>query len=241
MIDIHCHILPGIDDGAQDMTAALALLKIAEAEGIRRMVLTPHIQFGRFDNSHSDIQRRLLDLQTAALDADIGVELRAAAEVRFDSEILTLVANNTLPLYGTHDGQRFMLLELPHNHIPTGCDALVKYLRSQNITPVIAHPERNRELQDFPDKIKTFARLGCWFQITAGSLTGNFGRTCTELAERYLLEGHCHVVATDCHNVQYRPPHLQQARQRVVELMGEDKAQALFYDNPHRITATMFE
>jgi len=241
MIDTHCHIIPGIDDGARDMDAALALLAMAEADGTTRMVLTPHIQFGRFDNTHADIQHRLKELQQAAHEGGIGIELRAAAEVRLDSEILSLVAQKTLPLYGEHDGQYFMLLELPHNSIPPGSDALVKYLRSNNITPVIAHPERNRALLERPNLIQQFVRLGCWFQVTAGSVTGQFGRDSKALAEQYLQQGIINIIASDCHNTDYRPPLLSNAYQAVVDLVGAEAAQTLFIDNPHKITASMFE
>jgi len=241
MIDTHCHIIPGIDDGARDMDAALALLAMAEADGTTRMVLTPHIQFGRFDNTHADIQHRLIALQQAAHEAGIGIELRAAAEVRLDSEILSLVAQKTLPFYGEHDGQHFMLLELPHNSIPPGSDALVKYLRSNNITPVIAHPERNRALLERPNLIQQFVRLGCWFQVTAGSITGQFGRDSKALAEQYLQQGIINIIASDCHNTDYRPPILSNAYQAVVDLLGVEAAQTLFIDNPHKITASMFE
>ena len=240
MIDIHCHILPGIDDGARDMAASLEMLRIAESEGISRMVLTPHIQFGRFDNTLDDIQARLTVLQQEAANAGIGIELRAAAEVHLDADILPLIEQDLLPLYGQFEGQRYLLLELPHHAVPAGTDMLVKFLRSQNITPVIAHPERNRELQQNPVMLKTLVRLGCWFQITAGSITGQFGRDAKDLAEHCLAEGYCHVVATDAHNVQYRPPVLKAARERVVELLGEDQAQTLFYTNPFNITASLF-
>jgi len=118
---------------------------------------------------------------------------------------------------------------------------LVKHLLKQNITPVIAHPERNRDLLKSPHKIKAFVRLGCWFQATAGAITGRFGEECQSLALSYIEQGFIHIVASDAHNLKRRPPILSEARSKVTELFGEEKAQQLFYDNAYNITASLFE
>lgn len=241
MIDIHCHILPGIDDGAKDLPEALALLRMAIDDGITRMVLTPHLHIGRFDNTNAVIEPEYLALKQAAIDEGLTIELAFSAEVRLDSDILALIVTGKLPMYGVVDGQQFMLLELPHSHIPVGSEELVKFLKHNKITPVIAHPERNRDLLKSPHKIKQFSRLGCWFQITAGSIVGQFGEKCQQLALYYLEQGLIDVVASDAHNIKRRPPILSTARMRVVELLGEQQAQQLFYDNPYKITATLFE
>ena len=128
MIDIHCHFLPGIDDGAKDMDEALALIKLAVKDGVTRIVLTPHLHLGRFDNTLSVIQPAFSALKTEVNRENIAVELAYAAEVRLDSEILTLLTNKQLPLYGNYSGQQFMLLEFPHSHIPAGSEMLVKFL-----------------------------------------------------------------------------------------------------------------
>ena len=241
MIDIHCHILPGIDDGAKDMVEALALINLAVADGVTRIVVTPHLHFGRFNNYLSVIESSFIALQQAVDKENIQVELAYAAEVRLDSEILSLLSSQQLPLYGRYNNQEFMLLEFPHSHIPAGSDVLVKHLLKQNITPVIAHPERNRDLLKSPDNIKTFVRLGCWFQVTASSLTGHFAEECQDLALSYIEQGFINIVASDAHNLKRRPPILSEARSKVTEIFGEEKAQQLFYDNAYNITASMFE
>lgn len=241
MIDIHCHILPGIDDGAKDMDEALALIKLAAEDGVTRIVVTPHLHFGRFNNYLPVIQSSFLALQQAVNESKIQIELAYAAEVRLDSEILSLLSRQQLPLYGCYNNQRFMLLEFPHSHIPAGSDILVKHLLKQNITPVIAHPERNRDLQKSPDKIKTFVNLGCWFQVTASSITGHFGEECQALALSYIEQNFIHIVASDAHNLKRRPPVLSEAKSKITAIFGEGKAQQLFYDNPYNITASLFE
>jgi protein-tyrosine phosphatase len=241
MIDIHCHLLPGIDDGAKDMNEALALINLAVKDGVKRMVVTPHLHFGRFDNHLPVIESAFLALKKAVRKAKIEVELAYAAEVRLDSEILTLLALKKLPLYGSYNNQQFMLLEFPHSHIPAGSDILVKHLLKHNITPVIAHPERNRDLLKSPDKIKAFVRLGCWFQVTASAITGYFGEECQELALTYIRQNYIQIIASDAHNLKRRPPLLSEARQKISRVFGEDKAQQLFYDNPYNITSSLFE
>ncbi len=241
MIDIHCHILPGIDDGAKDMEEALALIKLAFDDGVTHIVLTPHLHFGRFENTLPIIKSAFEDFKAEVNKAKIDVNLSYAAEVRLDSEILSLLSKNELPMYGNYDGQQFMLLEFPHSHIPTGSDMLVKYLKKRNITPVIAHPERNRELLDAPEKIKQFVRLGCWFQITASSITGHFGDKPQSLALSYIEQDFIQVVASDAHNLKRRPPLLSQAKNKILEMFGAEVAQKLFHDNPYNITASLFE
>ena len=241
MIDIHCHILPGIDDGAKDMDEALALINLAVADGVTRIVVTPHLHFGRFENYLPVIQASFLALQQAVGEAGIVIELAYAAEVRLDSEILSLLSRQQLPLYGSYNNQQFMLLEFPHSHIPAGSDILVKHLLKQNITPVIAHPERNRDLLKSPDKIKPFVRLGCWFQVTASSITGHFGEECQTLALSYIEQDLIHIIASDAHNLKRRPPVLSEARSKISAMFGEAKAQQLFYDNAYNITASLFE
>jgi len=234
-------MLPGIDDGAKDMTEALALVKLAIEDGVTRLVLTPHLHFGRFDNTLLVIKTAFAELVAEVKKAELDITMAYAAEVRLDSEMLALLAIKQLPLYGSYNGQQFMLLEFPHSHIPAGSDMLVKYLKKQNITPVIAHPERNRDLLESPHKIKQFARLGCWFQVTASSISGHFGEECQQLALDYIEQDLIQIVASDAHNLKRRPPMLSDARNRVVELFGEEKAQQLFYDNPYNITASLFE
>lgn len=241
MIDIHCHFLPGIDDGAKNMDEALALIKLAVEDGVSHIVITPHLHLGRFDNTLPVIQSAFSALKAEVKKENIAVELAYAAEVRLDSEILTLLTNKQLPLYGNYNGQQFMLLEFPHSHIPAGSDMLVKFLKNQNITPVIAHPERNRDLLESPHKIKPFVRLGCWFQVTASSITGHFGEACQSLALNYIEQGYIQIVASDAHNLKRRPPILSQARDKVTTLFGDDTAQLLFQDNPYNITASLFE
>jgi len=240
MIDIHCHLIPGIDDGARDEADALSLLRMAAENGTKRIVVTPHLHLGRFDNTKNIIWTELLVIKQAMFEANIELELAAAAEVRIDAEIIPMIEQDRIPFLGQYDGRKFLLLELPHSHIPPGCDKLIKWLISHNITPLIAHPERNRDILKSPDKIKMFKRLGCWFQLTGSSLTGGFGESCQQLSEQFLKDGLIDVVASDGHNLKRRPPILKEAHQRVCELINEETAHKLFWQNPFNITKSLF-
>ncbi len=241
MIDIHCHLIPYIDDGARDLEESLSLLRMAADDGIKRMVLTPHFHVGRYDNTRASIESAFLKLKQAVREEAIELELAVAAEVRLDSELLMLLKKDLVPLFGTFEGKQYMLLELPHSNIPPGTLEFTRYLVQQNIIPVIAHPERNRELISTPERIGTLANSGCWFQITAGSIIGLFGERCQGVAEYFINKGFANIVASDAHNTKHRPPILSTARARVVELAGEAKAQKLFWQSPYDITASLFD
>jgi protein-tyrosine phosphatase len=240
MYDLHCHLLPGIDDGARDMQEAIALLQIAEQEGISHMVITPHINPGHFDNTFSSIQQALAGLQAASQAAGLTIRLAAAAEVRLSAEILRWEEQGVLPFVGRYQGYKVLLLEFPHSHIPAGSDKLVKWLFSQHILPMIAHPERNREIQHDPAKLAPFIRLDCLFQLTASSVLGDMGERSTALSVQLLKQKLFHVMATDSHNLLRRPPKLKQAALYVSELISDDYAEQLVLHLPKQISEVLF-
>ncbi|NMH65374.1 tyrosine-protein phosphatase [Shewanella salipaludis] len=240
MIDLHCHILPGLDDGAREMDDAIALVRLAAEQGISRMVATPHIQIGRFDNNLATIQAALSSLNEAIAPLDLGVDIRAGAEFRICPEVMMLAERNELPFIGEYQGAKVLLLELPHSQVPAGSDRLVDWLIRNNILPMIAHPERNRELQAFPDRIRPFVRSGCLFQLTAASLVGDFGDVAMALSERWLGEQLFTVIASDAHSEKRRPPKLAQAFARAKELIGETQALELVQQRPCAISQSLF-
>ena len=240
MYDLHCHILPGIDDGASSTEEALAMLRLAQQQGISHMVATPHIQFGHYDNNVDTISQALHALKQEAQKAGIGVQLAAAAELRVDPQLIGMAEQKALPLLGHYQGDQVILLEFPHSHIPPGSDKLIQFLAKRGYRAMIAHPERNRELQQAPEKISQLQRLGCLFQLTAASLLGVLGERPMLLAQRYLYEGVFTLVATDCHSLKRRPPQYQQTRDRLSRLLSEDAAQRLLVDTPCSISQSLF-
>ncbi|MGB7739048.1 MAG: CpsB/CapC family capsule biosynthesis tyrosine phosphatase, partial [Steroidobacteraceae bacterium] len=176
MIDLHCHFLPGIDDGAATLADGLALAQAAAADGITYSVMTPHIHPGRYENTRSTIEQAFKDFRFALRKARIPLHIGMAAEVRLSPDIVALLSQNEVPFLGELDGDRIILLEFPHTHVPPGADKLVERLLKQRIRPLIAHPERNQDVIRNLSKIDPFVEMGCFLQITAGALVGHFGQ-----------------------------------------------------------------
>ena len=245
MIDLHCHILPGIDDGAKDINESLALVNAAIDDGISHIVCTPHIQLGRFDNNVNTISRAFGDLVLAVKAQGLAVHLAYAAEVRICPEIMLLAKQKKLPFIGQWQEEPgkikdVLLLELPHSHIPAGTEQLISWLHNNNIIPMIAHPERNRDIIADITKFKRLSKLNCLFQITAASLCGEFGEMPQQISEQLLLDDNVTIIASDAHSVKRRPPKMTQAKSAAANLIGEEKAQKLVFDVPKLISLTKF-
>ena len=240
MIDMHSHILPGIDDGAKTPGDALVLLRAAIKDGVRIQVLTPHIHQGKYDNNLSVIRKEFEKFRNAIQRVGLPVELDFAAEVRLDDSVKELVKNEEIPFLGSWKGRNVMLLEFPANNIPVGALNIVRWLFDHGIIAMIAHPERNLELQQKPEKIRPFLELGCMLQVTAGSLTGQFGRAAFETAVIYLRYNIVTLLATDCHNMKYRPPILRKGATIVSKLVGTDIANKLVNINPMKLREGLY-
>ncbi len=240
MIDLHSHLIPGIDDGARTLDDALALLKMAQADGITHTVLTPHIHPGRWENDKAIIKQNLHSLSSAAQAEGLTIKLGMAGEVRISAEILTMVATDQIPFLGQWQGANVMLLEMPHSHIMPGSDKLIQWLQKRNIIPMIAHPERNKDIMRDIKKIQPLVKQGCLFQVTAGSVVGKFGEVSQQIAWQLLEQGLVTVIATDAHNVKHRMPVLSEAKAAISNKLGENKAAQLFFENPWAIAASQF-
>lgn len=240
MYDLHNHLLPGIDDGSPDIETSLNLARLAVEDGITHMVCTPHIHTGIYDNNLNTINNALATFKNTLRENQIPLTIAAAAEVRIGPEIMILVKNQEIPFLGKWQGNDVLLLEFPSNTIPLGSEKLTKWLLEQNITPMIAHPERNTAIQNNPNKLNEFLQQGCITQATAGALEGNFGLQAQSSAENLLLENKVTIIASDAHNISYRPPILSKAVEIVSSLVGRDKALELFKDIPQAISQNKF-
>ena len=235
MIDLHCHYLPGIDDGAQTLEESLDLARAAVAAGITTAVMTPHVHPGRYENNASSIAKLCAAFQRVLEHKHIPLAVRAGGEVRISADIIQMVEDQEIPFLGTTDGYRIMLLEFPHSHLLLGADKLVKWLLARRIRPLIAHPERNKEVMRSVDKIAPFVESGCLLQLTGGSILGDFGKPAQDCARQILERGWANVVATDAHNLRHRPPNLDRAHAALVEIGGEALARRLTVDTPGRL------
>ena len=235
MIDLHCHLLHGIDDGPSTQEQSLELCRIAVTEGITHAVVTPHIHPGRWENTRTNIQQKYQSLKAVLTDQNIPLQLGFAGEVRLSDQVMQQVADHEIPFYGEVDGYQIMLLEFPHGHIIPGSDKLVERLLKRNIRPLIAHPERNKAVMKDIREIQPFIDAGCWLQVTAGSLTGGFGDNAQGIAWQLLHDDVVKVVASDGHNAKARPPGMRQAFARISQKLGEERALRLMQDAPASI------
>jgi protein-tyrosine phosphatase len=238
MIDIHSHILPGIDDGARDMEEALKMAQLAVEDGIRVMVATPHLfkhHAGEMAalNEKSVILERLDRFRDRLAAAGIPLEILPGCDVPLSIDALSLLAEDRV--LTVNDGKRYLLLELPHFSIPPTLEDICFRLQSLGITPIITHPERQPMILERPERLARLVELGYLAQLTAGSLTGTFGRQVAKVSRQLVKKGHIHVLASDAHNTRRRPPILNLAVGELSKLIGPEQAQAMVTQTPAKI------
>ena len=235
MIDLHCHFLPGVDDGPDTLQEALALARVAVADGITHSVLTSHVDPDRYDNQRSSLETAHAEFSQQLANAGIALQVRVGGEVRLCAELIDLIAQNQVPFLGEVDGWRIMLMEFPHQIIPAGSGRFIYSLLKLKIRPLIAHPERNKAVMAQPEKIEEFTEAGCWLQITAGSLAGRFGPVAQKVAFGLIEAGNYCVAATDAHNLSSRPPLLSEGRDVLRARYGEAVANSMVHERPAEI------
>ena len=241
MIDLHCHLLPGIDDGPKTLDASLALCRQAVANGIQKAVTTPHIIPGRYDNDKASITSAWRELKQELTTAEIPLELGMAAEVRLDPHIMSMIKADRVPMLGEYDDNPVLLLEFPHTHIPPGSKEFVKWLLKEGIRPMIAHPERNGDVIDNLKKIELFVKAGCLLQITAASLEGVFGPEEKKRGIQMLKKGWVTIIASDAHNLRGRLPQIEPGRQVAATVVGTARSWEMVRDVPAEIAARHFK
>lgn len=232
MIDLHSHLLPGVDDGAQDLETSLAMARIAVADGIEHIACTPHITPGVYDNTGPDIQARI-DLLSNELEREgINLGLWVGADAHVDPALVSRIESGIVP---TLAGSKYLLLEPPHHVAPPRLADLVKELVKAGYVPIITHPERLRWIETHYELFRSLVGHGALVQLTAGSITGGFGNRPRYWSERMLDEGIVDIVATDAHNTTGRPPILSVARDALAKRLGDDEAHELVYNRPARV------
>jgi protein-tyrosine phosphatase len=227
VIDIHCHLLPGIDDGPPTLDAALALARLLVDDGMSHVVCTPHVFPGRYENRNSSIEEDFERFAGAIKSAGVPLALSWAGEVRLTPEVLDLLPLGEVPFLGASDGHQTMLLEMPDGQVPLGAERFTQRLLAQGIRPVIVHPERNRGVMERPDRLRVFIEDGCLVQLTAGSLVGQFGAIAQRVAHQLVDRGWVHAVATDSHNLTGRRPRMTDAVAYLARHWGDATARQL--------------
>ncbi|MFJ8266832.1 tyrosine-protein phosphatase [Peribacillus asahii] len=227
MIDIHSHILPGIDDGAMDEQASIAMAEQAVAEGIHTIIATPHHKNGQFENKKEFILQQveklneILSIESIPLTVLPGQELRINGDVLADYE-----AGEILTLNGTQS----LFIEFPSGHVPRYAERLLYDIQLKGLTPIIVHPERNQELITNPDLLYHFVEKGALTQVTAASVTGGFGKKIKKFSHQLIEVNLTHFIASDAHNITNRSFHMQRAYSEVEKEFGKSMVY-LFMEN----------
>lgn len=220
MIDLHCHILPGCDDGAKTMTDALAMAQVAVENGITHILVTPHHMDGQYTNHKADVIQKTALFQKALDDAKIQLTVFPGQEAHITGELLDAIKADDVLF--ADETNRYLMLELPHSEVPEYTEQMIFELQAAGITPVIVHPERNHGIQRHHDLLYDFVASGCLTQLTASSYLGVFGKEVANFTQRILDAGLGTIFASDAHNLRGRNFRMEKAFAKLKKRNGAD-------------------
>ncbi len=238
MIDLHTHILPGLDDGAKTWDEALEMARLAAADGVKALVATPHLfQFREIYQGDINGPEKILltaqELQEKLAELKVDLKIIAGCEAPLFPELLELVRQGTV--LTLNNAGRYLFLEMPDMVIPLATENIFFRLNSSGIIPIITHPERNPAFQESPHKLAGLLRLNCLAQITAASLLGGFGRRVAGFTKQLVKTGCVHLMASDAHDARHRPPLLSPGVKKLAKLIGESRAWDMVSSLPEKI------
>jgi protein-tyrosine phosphatase len=226
VIDIHCHVLPEVDDGPKSWEIAEAMCRMAAEDGIEHIVATPH------SNDRYFFDREYLSGLIQELRQRVGPEPRLSLGCDFHLSFDNMQSAKRTPAKYSIDGSRYQLVEFSNLSISSLVDEWFTYMHQRGVTPIITHPERNPIIQQDPGRVLKWIELGCAVQVTASVFTGLWGTRARQIADWLLKEQAVHFLSTDAHDTQRRVPILSQARKIISEDYGEALAEALVKKNP---------
>jgi len=235
LTDLHCHMLPGIDDGSREMEQSLAMARIAVADGISTTVVTPHHLNGVYSNPAQRIRAGIEQLNEALQKAGIGLNILPGCELHLTPELPAELDRGTA-LTIANQGKA-ALVELPVHTVPMGAEHLLEQLLAMGLTPVIAHPERNSELRRTPQRLGEWVQMGCLGQVTVQSCTGRFGEVVQQSAKFMVQSGYIHVAASDAHRDRRRVPELTPAREPISKWTSAEAARVIIETYPTDLAA----
>ncbi|MEK7399075.1 MAG: CpsB/CapC family capsule biosynthesis tyrosine phosphatase [Candidatus Poribacteria bacterium] len=231
MIDIHSHILPGVDDGAKSIQNSIDMLRNASKAGVRIIVATPHLLSGMFENGIPERLDLIKKLQNLADRNAIKIQIKPGYECYISPKMIRL--GEKLFEWTINNNRKYMLLELPMQNMPLFVDNTLDSIKKMGITPIIAHPERYVNVIKDPKILIKFIEMGCVIQLNAGSILNYYGRTVRNTARTLLERNYIHVVASDMHSTSSFM--LSQALSAASALIGFDKASQMFDEIPYKI------
>lgn len=226
MIDIHCHILPDIDDGPKNFDESMAMARMAAADGIAGIVATPHLNVKMYDPV--EISRRVYWLNHLLRQEKIPLSIMRGADVSVvfrPTELQGFTINDT----------EYILVEFPHTHLPKNSKDILFDFTANGYKPIITHPERNPSISGNPKLLLDLLGEGIYVQVTAGSLNGEFGKGVQQCAQHLLRAGVVDVIASDAHSYTWRKPQLSSGMKAAAEIVGVDAAQRMVFGTPAKI------
>ncbi len=235
MVDIHTHILPGLDDGAKSLAEALEMARIAVADGVSALAATPHVVSGLYDNPPELIREEVDVLNRYLAEEGIPLPILPGAEYRLEPDLPQRL--NQGQLVTINDTGRYLLVELPFSLVPDHTEQILYEIQLQGVVPIIAHPERNPGLIRNPERLFRLVQRGVLAQVTTSSIQGRFGKTVKRTALNMLETGTAQVVASDAHSTRGRSPATAAAAQEIEARGGAEFAQTVLSINPRRIIA----
>jgi len=223
MIDIHSHIISGLDDGAKSLNESIMMAKIAVNEGIHTIIATPHYIDGEYNINKLEILKKVNELNETLESEDISLRILPGQEIRIHGDLVKEYrAGNYSSL---NDGGKYLLLELPSNHVPRYTEQLLYDIQFEGLTPIIAHPERNKGFIENPSSLYNLVKNGALTQITASSLIGTFGKKAKKLSYQLIESNLTHFIASDSHNCSSRVFNMKKALNLIQNKYGMDQAE----------------
>jgi protein-tyrosine phosphatase len=235
MIDLHAHILPGLDDGAKDLDESLAMCLVAAQDGITEIVATPHTGNGSYDNSPDRILAAAEDLNGRLAERDIPVRILPGADIYVHERLGDLVKDRKV--LTVNDNMRYVMVEFPRHVVPPNYLEWMFHLTLAGLTPILTHPERNTAVKGNTDIVRKWVEKGGLVQLTAMSISGDFGPEIRKCSEELLGYNLVHIIASDAHSADRRPPKLSKAVRAASQIIGPDSARCLVEDYPAAIVA----
>ena len=233
MIDLHAHILPQLDDGAESLEESIEMCRISHKDGVRTIVATPHILEGIYPNHRRTILAKVQELNEAIRKCINAFRILPGADVHFSSDMLRLCEDGGIVT--VNDKGQYLMVEFDYQGIPYHAEDVLFRLMTKGIIPIITHPERNFEIGQRPQRYGEMIRMGCLGQVTAMSLTGGFGSGVKQTAEKLLKSRLIHIIASDAHSVNGRPPILSPAVREAEKIVGKEEAQRMVTEYPQAI------
>lgn len=237
MIDIHSHIIPGIDDGAQTLEDSLAMGRSAIDNGIYKIIATPHHKNGVYENYKDDIVAQVEVLNHHFNEHGIELEVLPGQENRIHGDFLEGVSKGEI--LTVNDNNKYFLIEFPSGHIPSYASQLFFNIQLAGYIPVIVHPERNKRIIEQPDLLFDFVEKGAYAQLTTGSICGSFGKKIMKFSEQLIEANLVHLLASDAHNISSRGFNFYEAIMKVENQFGKDKSEEFLQNSSHLISGEM--